>query len=405
MGIGKAKRIKFHRGFFTRPLNILLVAVLFGIIGVATLLLSSALSQADKTIQPQLGTVQGNAQVDNDASASAGISLTFGVCPSGTTGVAPNCVSAPQSQTWWSGDARPFSATSPFNTPTPANTTWYNMPAVMKTFNNNGTSVTRDWFVAPTNVWYAKSTDPFWTFTLPEYVYVPGNRNRPATTFTVQAPANMMDDGSIDHILMLVSGTKYYEVWAASVDQANRTVTNLAGSPGYAIGDILTDPGAGTKVGDYTGASNDGTRAANFSWIGGLITGYDLQVGKIDHALAIALTLETLKGGKNTGFPFRAPATSNDWGYASGPIEMGTKIGIPAGVAKPSGLSTTGNMIFDALQKYGAYVGDYAGGPYPVIYQDENSVPANYDWCTTFCANNEFNSKIMPLLKIADYQP
>ena len=218
----------------------------------------------------------------------------------------------------------------------------------------------------------------------------------------------MIDGGDSDHILMLVSGTKYYEVWNANVDQTTRTVTNFPSGPGWATGDILDGPGAGTL-----GGLNDGTRAANFSWAAGLITGQDLVAGRIDHALAVALPAEMLKGGGGTAFPYRAPATSADFGGWGGRIEMGSKIGIPTGTPRPAGLSIAGNWVFDALQKYGAYVGDYAGGPWPNFYVDKNTVslgdpgtglirPLFAYWEHNGSSDME---KIGPLLRVADYQP
>jgi hypothetical protein len=298
---------------------------------------------------------------------------------------------------WWDGNGRPFSATSPFNTATPANTQWFDLP-ILHTLADGSF---RSWFVAGTNVWYAKSTDPIWTFNLPETCSSGASfgRCRQATTVSVNGPAAMIDDGTTDHVLMLVSGTKYYEVWNTKVDQVNRIITPDT-SPGYwnwAIGDILTSPGAGTS-----GGQNDGTRAANFSWIAGLITGYDIAAGKIDHALAIALTQDTLLSSNTL---FRYPATAPDNGYESGPIVMGTKLGIPLSTPKPAGLSQMGSMVFDALQKYGAYVGDFAGGPYPVIYQDKNTTNG-YDFCPFSCDGSARDlGKILPLVRIADYQP
>ncbi len=462
-------------------------------------------------------------------------------------------------QTYWDGNGLPFASNSVWNTTTPVGTQWFSS----NTFLTSGGGA-RHWFLASTQVWYGKSTDPGWNFILPDYIYTAGNRNRPAQNFYgIKQPSNMISDQSDDHVLETVSGTNYYEVWNAIVDPTYKIVTQMpdysqhngnssaisatsltmngqswgtnslvgqllyvggafaqitsntatqlnfsawklangstaptpsasswwalfnpggfssgvsgtnltdttktgsnawsvnnfnghyifsggvygkitsntsnsvtisgwlkstdgtsasapaqglpyfiTGAPGWATGNVLTDPGAGTL------GNNDGTRAANFSWIAGLITGYDIAQGKINHALAIALTFDTLDGAcgggnggpgwKNGEATWIAPATSWEWGCWSGPIKMGSKLGIPSGTVKPSGLTTTGNMIFDTLQKYGAYVGDYAGGPWPVIYQDSNSVSSSYDWCTTFCAGKEFDTKILPLIKVADYQP
>ena len=94
----------------------------------------------------------------------------------------------PAADLWWDGRGRPFSDASPFNTPSPSGTQWFDTPT-LHTLNvplSNGDSF-RHWWVnadaAP--VWYAKSTDPLWTFVLPDYIHLPANRNRSATTFQV----------------------------------------------------------------------------------------------------------------------------------------------------------------------------------------------------------------------------
>jgi hypothetical protein len=249
---------------------------------------------------------------------------------------------------------------------------------------------------------------------MPAYVAPSFHRNRAAARFMVHAPANLAAGADADHILVVIDPTTgdYVEVWQASVDAAHFTVTNLPGSPGWARGNAVTGPGAGTL------SNNDGVRAANFSWAAGLITRSDLDAGKIDHALVVALTQDTLMGGGNTGhqggiststpLAWRAPATAWDAGWWTGPIKMGSRLGIPAGTPKPAGLSSLGSMVFDALQKYGAFVGDYAGGAWPMFYADKYTLSSN-DLCSLFCYWNYGGSsdmeKIAPLLRVADYQP
>jgi len=137
-----------------------------------------------------------------------------------------------------------------------------------------------------------------------------------------------------------------------------------------------------------------------------LITGHDLRSGKIDHALAVSLTWYQLKAQDASHI---WPATAWDNGGAQGPIRMGSKLGIPAGTPRPVGLSPLGNLVFDALIEYGAYVGDYCGGPWPMFYSDRNTVPDDrfvWDlyafWDHAGSADME---KIGPLLRVADYQP
>ncbi|MDO8361978.1 MAG: hypothetical protein Q7V88_03710 [Actinomycetota bacterium] len=300
------------------------------------------------------------------------------------------------------GSTRPFGTTSPWNTPTPANTTWYDsqrlhtMPIAV-----NGDTFQHWWVnTSSVGIYYSKATDPIWTFNMPAYIAPLWNRNRPAQTFQVRAPANMIDGGDEDHILVVVDGTRYYEVWNALVDPVTRTVTNRASGPGWATGDFVNGPGAGTT------ATNDGVRAANFSWAAGLITGRDIAAGRIDHALVVALPHSMLKAGGTPDYVW--PATAWDNGGAQGPIKMGSRLGIPAGTPRPAGLSPLGNQMFDALVTYGAFVGDYCGGPWPMFYVDKFTVTEDqmrplFTWWEH--AGSSDMEKLGPLLRVANYQP
>jgi hypothetical protein len=251
------------------------------------------------------------------------------------------------------------------------------------------------------SVYYGTTNDPIWTYNLPDFIDLSLNRNRHATTITgVHAPANIVHGDDSDQILAIIDSTtgKEYETWNTTVDPTARTITGT----GWAINsDLATAPGAGTAT------NNDGVRAANFSWVAGLITGHDLSSNMIDHALVFGLPAQMLLGGQ--AFTWLAPATAYDnGGGENGPIKMGSRIGIPSGVAKPVGLSAYGVLIFDALQKYGGFVGDYVGGPYPVMYADRNSMTDNQQSEYLLPTSGQSSSdmqKIEPLLRVANYQP
>lgn len=287
---------------------------------------------------------------------------------------------------------RPFAASSPFNTPTPAGTQWFDHPR-LHSLPSGGFL---HWFVLrPFAVTYAHASDPLWTFKMSDHVASDFHRNRPAQTFTAKAPDWLERSPDSDQTLHVVQDNgDYVEIWMANVDKATRTVTGR----GWATGNMITGPGAGTLE------NNDGVRAANFSWAAGLITGQDLATGVIDHALAVALTQSTLA---DTIGNYQAPATAWDNGSgSSGPIRMGTKIGVPAGVPAPSGLTATGSMLFKALQKYGAYVGDYVGGDWPAFYADRYTVTQEQiDPLYAWWAFNADLDKIGPLLRVEGYAP
>jgi hypothetical protein len=232
---------------------------------------------------------------------------------------------------------------------------------------------------------------------MPAFVAPAWHRNRPAASFTVRAPAALAASTDSDHILVVVDPVSgnYVEVWQAVVDATAHTVISSPG-PGWATGNMITGPCAGTL------ANNDGVRAANFCWSAGLITGTDLAAGKIDHALVVALPYDMLQSGG-----WRAPATAWET-VGNGPIQMGSRIGIPAGTPMPAGLSPIGVMVFNSLQTYGSFVGDFCGGQWPMFYADQGTVtdaqvaPLYQYWYHSGSADME---KIGPLLRIADYQP
>jgi hypothetical protein len=375
--------------------------------------------------------------------------------------------------------ARPFSAASPWNTPTPSGTQWFDTPTLHSLATPVGGDSFRHWWVNTESlrIWSSKSTDPVWTFTLPDDIAPAWHRDRPATTFEMRAPwrvdskgvrlipgspvvtdpsitdadagkgvtwpgavgryyvssvtagfafilssspstevdldANVgassvtigMTTGSDGDLLVLVDPTsgKYVEVWPAAIDLADKTVATKAGAnAAWARGNAITGPGAGTI------SNNDGVRPANFSSIGGVLTGGDFASGKIDHALGISLPGDMLKGGAGTPLPYRAPATAADSGGANGPILTGSRIGIPSGTPKPAKLSATGSMVFDALEKYGAFVSGFTGGTWPMFYADNATVtPAQVEPLYAFFNHGGSSDmeKIGPLLRVADYQP
>lgn len=307
--------------------------------------------------------------------------------------------------------AGPFASTSPWNTATPTDTVWYNYaPLGTLTTPELGArsgSTSRIWYPAETSVgvWHSTNADPLWTFNMPDYIFVPFNRNRSASTFTFHCPADMVPNTDSDHILCVVNDDTgdYVEIWQAEVNSGAKTVTNISGQPGWARGNLITGPGAGT-----TGGNNDGVRASNYSWIGGLITAQDLTEGTINHALAIALTFYTLEGN-GSDFNWISPATAKDVGGAAGNILMGSKIGIPHTEIPPVGLSSMGLTLWNCLQTYGAYVGDYAGGPWPIFYPDLNSI-SDLTVFNPWFAYWDYGGVcdvdlINPYLRVANYQP
>jgi hypothetical protein len=265
--------------------------------------------------------------------------------------------------------ARPFSASSPFNTPTPDTIVWKDNHFLHTC---EGADCSGDprrywWPVMTFGVVWSRSTDPLWTFDLPELDATAWHRVHPATKLQMRAPETLQvpyDDGVV-LVADEITGD-YIELYGATITRATHTVVP-ADNTSWATGNMIT----GTGTGDKATNLNGGVRATNFSWAAGSITKADIDSGKIDHALALALpalcSIPILRGGAvdvDPG-PYCAPATCGNGSMgstAADTITMGAKIGIPKGSKRPDGLSRIGNMVFDAMVTYGAYVGDGAGG-------------------------------------------
>jgi hypothetical protein len=102
-----------------------------------------------------------------------------------------------------------------------------------------------------------------------------------------------------------------------------------------------------------------GPRACGFGLIAGLITADDLRCGTIDHALVIAYS--HIKSRYYTPPASSAQGTTADALSTRG-ILCGGQIQLdPTLDVTTLGLSPAGLMIARALQKYGAFVGDYSG--------------------------------------------
>jgi hypothetical protein len=95
-----------------------------------------------------------------------------------------------------------------------------------------------------------------------------------------------------------------------------------------------------------------GESASGISYLATTITEADVASGQIDHA--INLQIETCNG-------FIAPANRTDCGSNPGTPSEGTWFRMPANVAMPAGMTPFAQMVFQALQTYGAIVTDHAG--------------------------------------------
>lgn len=244
------------------------------------------------------------------------------------------------------GSATFFSASSAWNTPLPASTTWHDNPSVRA----------QDWFVNYTSysnpVFIARSSDPVIS------VSVPDSWGWPGGTLAIHIPVGAGAAAGTDQSVVIIDGTTAYDFWLFQ-----RTGTSTASAGAYGRSDIVSGTGWGTAS-PFQGA---GIRAAGSSGLGGEIYGSELTTG-FHHALAIAAPGGFFCGDAGPA-GYVPPAIYND-----GSCE-GVRVGIPASTPMPGGLSLPGQNLWRALQTYGAYNVDTVGGGTVILNADPNSVP------------------------------
>ena len=109
----------------------------------------------------------------------------------------------------------------------------------------------------------------------------------------------------------------------------------------------------------------------------GLIRTEEMEAGRIDHALIIAYP--HIRGGCYTSPASTAQAPLPEQGALNDRgIPCGGRIQLDPSLDLDSlGLSRSGRIICQALQEYGAYVGDYSGA---ISLYAENSAEAQAYW-------------------------
>lgn len=178
-------------------------------------------------------------------------------------------------------------------------------------------------------------------------------------------------DESDNHLCIVDRGRNLeWGMWAARKDATGRWFTGLG-----AVTDLA---GSGVAPPWFVPArefDSHRARASGFPLIAGLMLREEFKAGRIEHALVFAY--DHCRTGvfvpPASTAQVAVPGTANDRG-----IPMGGRIQLdPAWDVEASGLSASGKIIARALQRYGAFCGDYAGAN--VIYA-ENSPAAVRQW-------------------------
>jgi hypothetical protein len=231
----------------------------------------------------------------------------------------------------------PFSASSSWNTLIPANSSFtkLNWPG------STGYNYSVAWDSYSPAVYVASPSDPV------VQVSHPAGWGYPAGTVSVHMPAAANGAAGTDGELIVIDGNVAYNFW-----QFNRTGTTTATASSYGAENVVTGSGWGTQS-PFLSA---GTTAVGASELGGLLVKADTDSGSIDHALQLVVDSTLVMPG------FTGSAIAGDGSSSSGIVKEGELLAIPPGTPMPSGLSTLGQEVFTAMQKYGAYVVDVAGG-------------------------------------------
>jgi hypothetical protein len=231
----------------------------------------------------------------------------------------------------------PFSATSSWNTQVPSNSTFTKLNWPTSTGYNYGAA----WNSYSPSVYVASASDPV------VQVSHPAGWGYPAGTVGVHMPAAATGAAGTDGELVVIDGDVAYNFW-----QFNRTSTTTATAASFGAANVVTGDGWGSKS-PFVGA---GTTAVGASELGGLLVKAETDDGSIDHALQIAIDSKLAMSG------FVGNAIAGDGGSSTGIVKEGQLLAIAPNTPMPSGLSTLGQEVFTAMQKYGAYVVDVAGG-------------------------------------------
>lgn len=300
----------------------------------------------------------------------------------GTGGARPPGTGGTTAATGW----RPFSDSSPWNTPIPSTAA----------LDPASTQLIADFASVP-------GQDAFWMniedFGIP--VYWVDSAGAPTVTvkaglggtgFRTGAPAEGDVEGSgpapIPSNAMAAAGTDRH---LAIVDRKTRMewgFYNAARSgSGWKVDMAATQDLAGMGVRPPEAESpwwaGHGPRACGFGLIAGLITVDEIKAGRIPHALLIAYP--HIRSRYYTPPASTAQGTFEDAQPNRG-IPCGGRIQLDPGLdVTKLGLSPAGVVIARALQEFGAFVGDYSGAM--SLYVDSSPEAQAY-WATGVLDNN-----------------
>ena len=234
-------------------------------------------------------------------------------------------------------ETSPFSASSSWNSLVPENSSFtkLNWPT------STGYNYSVAWDSYSPSVYVASDSDPI------VQVTHPAGWGYPAGTVSIHMPAAANGAAGTDGELVVIDGGVAYNFW-----QFKRTSATTATTASYAAENVVTGDGWGSKS-PFLAA---GTTAVGSSLLGGLLVKAETDDGSIDHALQLVVDAKLVMSG------FTGNAIAGDGSSPTGIVKEGQLLAIAPGTPMPAGLSKLGQEVFTAMQKYGAYVVDVAGG-------------------------------------------
>jgi hypothetical protein len=310
------------------------------------------------------GRADASAVLDAGGSASdAGAPFDAGSTPSTDAGSA--------SGTW-----RPFNDQSPWNTPIPANPALApdsaELIADLKSSSEWGQNLDINIAQFSIPLFYATPSTP-----LVDVLAELGGLGFSGTNGSnahaqVPIPAGAAPDPMSDHHIAIIDRARNLEWGMWNAKNENGRWTCSLGATADLAGDGLR-PYKPTNPTWYT---SHGARACGFPLIAGLIRTEEIDAGRIEHALIIAYP--HIRAGLYMSPASTAQARIGDDSIKTRGIPCGGHVQLDPNLNLDSlGLSRAGRIVAEALQRYGAFVGDYSGA---ISIYAENSAAAQAHW-------------------------
>ncbi len=265
---------------------------------------------------------------------------------------------------------RPYTSSSAWNTPIPASAprdpNSNSMIATIRLANNGVITSDPNQYSYP--VYFADASTPRWNVPCTSYqctVVSTTGVTRVSTLQNVPIPANAQPSTGTDGQIIIIdksNGTEY-DLW-----QVERTSTG-----GWSVSN-----GSVYNIAWNGMPTSYGSRGAGVPYYAGLIRPWEIDQGRIDHAIAFAYP--TPARGRCV-FPASKTDGQSDMAYA---IPEGARLQLDPTLTEADfdrmGLNRTGKIIARALQKYGMILIDISSRPKILVENLEDNPYSTRQW-------------------------